>query len=80
MKCILFFLSGKDSCNGDSGGPLVFHEKSENPFVSAPYFQIGIVSFGTSTCGRGVPGVYTRVPEYLSWLRVNWKIKFNKVY
>ena len=68
MKCILFFLSGKDSCNGDSGGPLVFHEKSENPFVSAPYFQIGIVSFGTSTCGRGVPGVYTRVPEYLSWI------------
>merc|ERR1712241_253128 len=57
---------GKDSCNGDSGGPLVIQNESEG--FLAPHFQIGIVSFGTSTCGRGVPGIYTRVSQYIPWI------------
>jgi len=53
----------KDSCNGDSGGPLFVREFSSDPWV-----QIGLVSFGTTKCGRGVPGVYTRVTNYLPWI------------
>ena len=54
---------GKDSCNGDSGGPLIYRE-----FTDEPWHQIGLVSFGTSICGKGVPGVYTRVAEYMDWI------------
>lgn len=46
-----------DSCNGDSGGPLVCDS-----------VQVGIVSFGTVTCGIGVPGVYTNVAIYSAWI------------
>ena len=45
-------LIGKDSCNGDSGGPLI--QKAEG--VGKPWFQVGVVSFGTSRCGAGQPG------------------------
>merc|ERR1711971_800211 len=54
---------GKDSCNGDSGGPLIYRE-----YPDEPWHQIGLVSFGTSVCGGGVPGVYTRVAEYMDWI------------
>ena len=58
-----YFISGKDSCNGDSGGPLIYREYSDDP-----WHQIGLVSFGTKACGKGVPGVYTRVAEYMDWI------------
>ena len=45
-------LIGKDSCNGDSGGPLIQKAKG----VGKPWFQVGVVSFGTSRCGVGQPG------------------------
>ena len=48
---ILIFL-GKDSCGGDSGGPLI--QKARG--VGNPWFQVGVVSFGTKTCGIGIPG------------------------
>ena len=57
---------GKDSCNGDSGGPLVHRLGS-----SDPWFLVGVVSFGTSTCGAAEPGVYTRVGGYLDWIENN---------
>ena len=47
---ILIFL-GKDSCGGDSGGPLIQRAR-----IGKPWFQVGVVSFGTKTCGIGVPG------------------------
>uniref|UniRef100_A0A6M2E398 Putative trypsin-like serine protease n=1 Tax=Xenopsylla cheopis TaxID=163159 RepID=A0A6M2E398_XENCH len=47
---------GKDSCQGDSGGPLVCNDK-----------LAGIVSFGRG-CGK-VPGVYTDVSHYISWIK-----------
>ena len=28
----------------------------------------GVVSFGPSTCGNIVPGVYTRVDRYIAWI------------
>merc|ERR1712008_276941 len=43
----------KDSCSGDSGGPLFATESKVS-------YQIGLVSFGTNLCGRGIPGVYKK--------------------
>ncbi|XP_040573509.1 phenoloxidase-activating factor 3 [Lepeophtheirus salmonis] len=58
-------VKGKDSCNGDSGGPLMF---KDNGLSDTPMFQVGIVSFGTASCGIGKPGVYTKVVYFLKWI------------
>jgi len=52
-----------DSCSGDSGGPLLALDQSFRWSVA------GVVSFGPSTCGNIVPGVYTRVDRYLDWIQ-----------
>ncbi|XP_005107254.1 trypsin-1-like [Aplysia californica] len=54
--------NNKDSCEGDSGGPLVCKE------IDGRYYQYGIVSAGQKNqCGI-VPGLYTRVSAFLSWI------------
>ncbi|XP_012942852.1 trypsin-1 [Aplysia californica] len=54
--------NNKDSCKGDSGGPLVCKE------ADGRYYQYGIVSAGPENqCGI-VPGLYTRVSAFLSWI------------
>lgn len=61
---------GKDSCAGDSGGPLVVGGPGDQP----PFLQIGIVSYGPSSCGlESVPGVYTSVSHYRDWIDINIK-------
>jgi len=63
---------GKDSCNGDSGGPLVLAKGVDDPTVDPgtfPWYQLGIVSFGTKVCGSGTPGVYTKVLSFIPWIR-----------
>ena len=48
------------------GGPLQGHSLSEPAMT-----LVGIVSYGTTKCGIGVPGVYTNVTHYLPWIRRN---------
>ena len=43
---------------GDSGGPL-----------SVKGVVYGIISFGSSKCELGAPGLFTRVIVYREWIR-----------
>ncbi|KAF2881995.1 hypothetical protein ILUMI_24176 [Ignelater luminosus] len=55
----------------DSGGPLLYRDRQEN---KENWVTIGIVSFGLEKCAvEDVPGVYTRVTEYLQWILDNIK-------
>ncbi|XP_015111209.1 serine protease snake [Diachasma alloeum] len=54
---------GKDTCQGDSGGPLVVFDRNNE----CMYDVIGITSVGI-LCGSIIPGIYTRVYHYLSWI------------
>lgn len=55
---------GVDACQGDSGGPLMMR-------VDTRWIQLGIVSFGNKCGEPGYPGVYTRLSEYVDWVRDN---------
>jgi len=52
-----------DACSGDSGSPLLWVDDKFRWSVA------GIVSFGPSVCGQDIPGAYTRVENYLEWIR-----------
>nr|XP_034193956.1 serine protease snake-like [Osmia lignaria] len=54
---------GKDTCQGDSGGPLVILNNDYN----CMYTLIGVTSLG-KICGSIIPGVYTRVYNYVPWI------------
>ncbi|NXC09961.1 MCT1A protease, partial [Orthonyx spaldingii] len=54
MVCAGSFHELKDSSQGDSGGPLVCNKVAQ-----------GVVSFGYDS----PPGVYTRISNYLPWIR-----------
>ncbi|KAF4525887.1 hypothetical protein B566_EDAN015172 [Ephemera danica] len=57
---------GHDSCTGDSGGPLM---KVEFIGSQPQYYFLGVVSFGSSTCGGSTaPAIYTRVSSLLPWI------------
>ncbi|KAL5280083.1 hypothetical protein ACFFRR_004204 [Megaselia abdita] len=62
--CAGDYSATRDTCQGDSGGPLL--AMTQNGFLKVPQI-IGITSFG-SACASGVPGVYTRVSEYIDWI------------
>jgi len=51
-----------DSCSGDSGGPL-YAQDDEGIFR-----LLGVVSYGTNLCDSSLPGVYTRISEFLPWI------------
>jgi len=62
---------GRSSCKGDSGGGLYIQNKKhgQGQRDSPPYYLLGIVSLGSKFCGDGSPGLYTRVGEYIPWIR-----------
>ncbi|XP_044019324.1 soluble guanylate cyclase 89Db-like [Aphidius gifuensis] len=65
MICAGYLDGNKDSCSGDSGGPLL---------VQAPQGHlevIGITSFGRGCARPRYPGVYTKLSNYLGWLKEN---------
>uniref|UniRef100_A0A3P9QJ96 Testisin-like n=1 Tax=Poecilia reticulata TaxID=8081 RepID=A0A3P9QJ96_POERE len=62
MICAGVLSGGKDSCEGDSGGPMVSKQRSR-------WIQSGVVSFGFGCAQPNLPGVYTRVSRYQSWIK-----------
>ncbi|XP_068111393.1 complement C1r-B subcomponent-like [Hyperolius riggenbachi] len=56
---------GKDSCGGDGGDPLMFEDQSDE-VEGKKLFVGGIVSWGLG-CGKF--GMYTKVQNYLDWIR-----------
>lgn len=51
----------------DSGGPLRYVDWSGTG--SAEAVLVGIVSFGAGCAQRNLPGVYTNVATYATWIR-----------
>jgi secreted trypsin-like serine protease len=70
--CAGFPEGKKDACHGDSGGPLVART-ADNLYV-----QVGVVSWGIGCAVAGVPGVYTRVSAFESWVREQTAIQQDK--
>ncbi|KAJ8392901.1 hypothetical protein AAFF_G00071050 [Aldrovandia affinis] len=62
MFCAGFPEGIKDTCGGDSGGAFVLQENER-------YWAAGIVSWGINCGVQGTYGVYTRVGEYLDWIK-----------
>uniref|UniRef100_A0A667XE49 Peptidase S1 domain-containing protein n=1 Tax=Myripristis murdjan TaxID=586833 RepID=A0A667XE49_9TELE len=61
MICAGVLAGGKDSCQGDSGGPMVSQQ-------GTVWIQSGVVSFGFGCARPNLPGVYSRVSRYQSWI------------
>lgn len=66
MFCAGFLHEEKDACSGDSGGPFVVNYRGT-------WFLIGVVSWGEQCAADGKYGVYTRVSNYLYWIRDEMK-------
>lgn len=57
---------GKDSCGGDSGGPFILPMLSP---AGGPYHLAGIVSWGAPCKDGANKGYYTKVQNYIEWIK-----------
>ncbi|KAM4742753.1 coagulation factor VII [Anableps anableps] len=62
MFCAGYLDASMDACSGDSGGPFVVHYRGT-------WYLTGIVSWGEKCATRGKYGVYTRLGNFLSWIK-----------
>ncbi len=63
--CAGYSQGGKDSCQGDFGGPLACKQPSKT------WAQYGLVSFGEECAKKEKPGVYTKIINYVDWIKKN---------
>jgi len=67
--CAGYREGGKDACDGDSGGPL---SVADGEGADTVWSLGGIISWGPNSCGEKYrPGVYTRVPNFVPWIKEN---------
>ncbi|XP_009988102.1 PREDICTED: serine protease 55, partial [Tauraco erythrolophus] len=62
MFCAGYSTEGADACKGDSGGPFTVSYHNT-------WFLLGIVSWGEGCAEKGKYGVYTRVSNYIPWIK-----------
>ncbi|KAG7469364.1 hypothetical protein MATL_G00127970 [Megalops atlanticus] len=62
MFCAGFPEGGRDTCSGDSGGAFALRENDQ-------YWAAGIVSWGINCGVQGTYGIYTRVENYVDWIK-----------
>ncbi|XP_037380646.1 serine protease 55 [Talpa occidentalis] len=64
MLCAGYHNKSYDACQGDSGGPLACLSVSDRR-----WYQVGIISWGRSCGQKDVPGIYTLLENYSSWVK-----------
>uniref|UniRef100_A0A803TKZ9 Peptidase S1 domain-containing protein n=1 Tax=Anolis carolinensis TaxID=28377 RepID=A0A803TKZ9_ANOCA len=62
MFCAGYAEEGRDACEGDSGGPFAAAYRNT-------WYLLGIVSWGEGCAEVGKYGVYTRVSNYIPWIK-----------
>nr|AWU67091.1 putative trypsin [Crangon crangon] len=63
--CAGFKKGSADTCSGDSGGPLVCKDNDDKDIWTIH----GVTSFGEGCGDQGKFGVYTKVKNYLKWIK-----------